>query len=1263
MKSPDALKRWPVGLLGVFVLAALGYAYWDSYQAQQHYLQSRNFRLLSVLASQVDQLINARARIVRNVVMARQTADPRAEPWLVGAMESANPPLANLSEQRKWLPKARHGVTGEAGVITLHWARPATATLPAQRVTAGLSADVIVKDVFEAKHTQNAFDTLALATPDGQIVYTSGRRIDELKTVSLTALLPATAGAAPPRFEVLAQKAGEVPLELGGTAYRMFVHPCCRGDRATGAAGLVVVGFAPTDAMRRAALAISPVLVLTAVALILASVVGWAFMKVALVGPQQRIMRRDVTVLAASAVFGLALGVILLVTTAAYLRISADVDEQLEILATGVHDRFVTELDAAHVQLSRMTEQAFSGTNNYRLPAAEESCREVLDRTPLTASEASYAGFTAFSLIDAHGMQRFKVARTAAAQQCISVADRPYFTRARAAARQPRADAARTVPPASASCLPTCTLESLWSWTTGEPQVVLAGATGDPKLPVAALSIPMRPLLKPVLPPGFAFAVIDKDGLVLFHSDVQRNVNENLFIETDQNPHLRSTIAAHRAIALNTPYWGRPHRAYVMPARMAGWSVVALYDKQQTRALVLEWTAVTLVLQGAFMVLWLLGSLAATWVGLSWLWPDSLRRPWYGVLMGVCVVGMVAWGAASLRLTPLASAIGAVLVTCALWAIAYVVLSGRPPGVGDVMGWSKTRACYQGAGALLLMVSAVLPALAFVAVSYDMHLASYVKSRQIAMANVIDGHDAATVNRVAARRDPRYEDAFYGTRVGLDAPCPTVPTRDSTAHPWMASLVTRLPYFTSAALETRGFLFEQAQDDAWRSCRPEVTQAQVDVAGASSGARLHLRSSIPSLWGVRTARDQRLVPLALIILALLPVAVAVVAWHLVGYVLRRVLLADIVEPMRNGGRLVAGVGQHVLLVCDAPATRAAAFENVSLLPLMTVLSDGNVRVAWRRALVALGEVSPSRPVAIPDFTDHLDDLPLVLRKLELIEELMIDPEQTVIVLSHVPPHVLAACVRDASAGQPDRERWSAAIGRLIAVDERQVVRAADGDGSTATIAGWRGLKEQLKSSWRRRALSNEAFVDQESRPRKALRPICDELKKTDVFKTGSRDQILEEIEDRAAPLYRREWLACDNDERVVLEHVARHGLASAGSGRVIRRLLGRGLLRKDPQLRVMNRSFQRFVLATDLRREVAALEGLAEQSVWDRIRLPLGVAAVATLLFLMVTQREALDATVALTAGVTTAVPALTRLVMIFASIGGRSATVPKADA
>ena len=87
----------------------------------------------------------------------------------------------------------------------------------------------------------------------------------------------------------------------------------------------------------------------------LTALVGWSFLKIALIGPQQRVTRTDVLLLAASSVFGLALATILLLTTSAYARLSADVDAQLKQLAEHLNTNLTREIDDAYSQATALT--------------------------------------------------------------------------------------------------------------------------------------------------------------------------------------------------------------------------------------------------------------------------------------------------------------------------------------------------------------------------------------------------------------------------------------------------------------------------------------------------------------------------------------------------------------------------------------------------------------------------------------------------------------------------------------------------------------------------------------------------------------------------------------------------------------------------------------------------------------------------------------------------------------------------------------------
>ena len=144
---------------------------------------------------------------------------------------------------------------------------------------------------------------------------------------------------------------------------------------------------------------------------------------------------------------------------------------------------------------------------------------------------------------------------------------------------------------------------------------------------MAAITVPMRSVIGPVIPHGFEFAVIDKTGRVVFHSDAQRNTFEDLFLETDRNRSCDRPWWPPVSTARSAPmYWGRPYLAHVKHAQAYGWSVVTLFDRRTLRALMLEWTMVSLLFLGVYTVLWAAPSSLPSTTGASWLWPDRFRQ-------------------------------------------------------------------------------------------------------------------------------------------------------------------------------------------------------------------------------------------------------------------------------------------------------------------------------------------------------------------------------------------------------------------------------------------------------------------------------------------------------------------------------------------------------------------------------------------------------------------------------------------------------------
>lgn len=1324
--GPDALRNLPIvgTLLGLATVAGLGLAYWSNVTSREHYLQSRNFRLLADVAEQTQAiLLDSDQRIrssLRNTapaaadnVAGQETSDPKldkkaAEQWVRAVraklrptpkgrndddddepeagrraapielwhgemviQPSAESAAAGIQEIARNLNQYRTSVLGEGPDVQLEWTNE-DQRLPHLRFQ--IPAASLFASAFNQARWDRAFSTMALATPAGRVLFAVGRQAAEVKATSVAALLPSASDKDGPNLLRFASAIADEPVRIGGIDYRMFTEPCCRTDTITapvksGTPGLVVIGLAEADALRSLSLAISPVLVLSGAAFVMLCLVGWAFFKCSLLGAQQRLSRHDVINLLGSGLFGVALATILLLTVSAYSRLSADVDTHLQLLATTVDSKFTQEIEGAAHQLKAMVDEvAHDDCSQDQPPAASgrrDPCQRLADvwsKPDRTKFDFGYRDFINFALVDEFGQQAVKAAFSAATRTMVDVSPRAYYQHARTHEQlwslPPRLE--KNGESAAPLCAAGCYLEYVWSWNTGRPQVSVSMPTGIDRLPVGVLATPMHALLSPVLPPGFEFAVIDSAGLVQFHSDPQRNGVENLLLETDQNPRLRSLIAARSAGTFNTMYWGSPYRAYVRPTRIPGWSIVILHDKQATRALVLEWFIVAMLLAGLYTFGWVVIMLLSCRRGASWLWPDPLRRHWYTPLGCLALGAITVWLVLARRQPVGITALAAILIPIFTWAIAYVVLSVRPAGAGEVKQWTELCRCYRFAGTLMFFLTAAVPAASFYALSYDRHIEAFMKERQIGLARRINAAIACKDLNQPQEHVARYDDRTH------DGAIQCVP-RARVASP--AAIATYLhtafedwvPYFTSASVALRELMHQKSDDDTWFSHRNGDGALALQLRADAPDSWLQVTTPLPAIIGWRgTVQGADVVVVAAASLIMLG-ALLGAAYVIIAFLLRRVLLADIVEPIPKRLRIVTRVGQHLQIICRDPAWTANRVDDLYLLRLTPAVTGPHPR-SLDDIKAEVSNALASQRIGICDLMESPgDDGRLLEMKLEIVEAVVNLQNQTVLLFTHLTVSELDAWIRDRCKSSPHIDRWLRLIGTLNVTElpARVITSALERwkHHFRNLLQGWREDFISRWQDWRAPLRWRARLLEREGQSDPTIDEIATELQKSPAFESGSltRDQILEEIEESADQYYREIWEERSEDERVLLEHVARHGLASAASRRIVRRLLAKGLLRKDPELRLMSESFRRFVLEPERRYEVAALEQQAMPSLWDRLRVPLAMSGTLALLFLVVTQREALDTTVSMAVGVTTAVPTLVKLTSLLSQLGVKS--------
>ena len=140
----------------------------------------------------------------------------------------------------------------------------------------------------------------------------------------------------------------------------------------------------------------------------------------------------------------------------------------------------------------------------------------------------------------------------------------------------------------------------------------------------------------------------------------------------------------------------------------------------------------------------------------------------------------------------------------------------------------------------------------------------------------------------------------------------------------------------------------------------------------------------------------------------------------------------------------------------------------------------------------------------------------------------------------------------------------------------------------------------------------------------------------------TEEQIIHQVGDRAGAFYRKLWMLCTKEERLVLIHLAQGSLVNLKETEVLQRLLWRNLLRRDPDFRLPNESFANFVLTAEPPARIVEWEkGEADGSTWTMLRVPFILLLVLVAAFIARTGGEGVQAMTAIVSAVFAGLPIL----------------------
>jgi len=401
----------------------------------------------------------------------------------------------------------------------------------------------------------------------------------------------------------LSSMSGRTTLRLGGRFHELYVEPLMienQGERVN----LVLGGAVPTEAVVRQALAVDSYFLAAIVFLLFVAVLGYPFVKLMALDSHERFRLRDVMKLYLSTAALLALATFTIQALDAYARWHDVADGGMQRLAGKLESAFLKEIADIQQQEDGYDQKISEWLREQ--PSKDVFTRwDDSEKPPLPVPKQS-TQIIQVTWIDPQGYQVRKITRDATSSR-QRVPQRVYFRSVRDGSLfmwpdhvpcEKDEDPCNDLPPANVVSTPFF-LGPDRSITDGKFYTFMSmrsrlSREGQPGPYVVSATARLFSLNTPALPAGYGFALINREGRVLYHSDQRLSLRENLFEELTEGTHARALVYSGQQGSVTSAYRERPHELHFRPVSLwlatdrsaAGLYLVTFRDISLERALV-----------------------------------------------------------------------------------------------------------------------------------------------------------------------------------------------------------------------------------------------------------------------------------------------------------------------------------------------------------------------------------------------------------------------------------------------------------------------------------------------------------------------------------------------------------------------------------------------------------------------------------------------------------------------------------------------------
>jgi hypothetical protein len=1052
------------------------------------------------------------------------------------------------------------------------------------------------------------------------------------------------------KFEELQLSSRFIEVRLAGRDYELFSQPIrlevYDDKRELMTVTWVLCGLVSSRYAAAQALLASPFLTLILALVLGFGLLTWPFIKLALLTRRERFKFSDAALLVIATSWILGLSTILLLARDNSARVDDLASGDLRQLATAVKKSLFADLRKMYGQLKKYDGEFHKWSLTGEIECSE--FREVANlyvprdkpgREPSAAFALSppeeYEDLdSSVFWVNPDGLQLAKASTRKQNTSKVSVASRSYFTEVR--------DGRMWNLPPDLQAVDSEDLkfyvQVFRSMTTGKfgtavsmrSQLLCASENGDQasdlneadKPVVAVIATPPLSMTDALLPPGIGFAVIDRSGKVLFHSDQNRALGVNLFDELEDAARLRAILLAGTDQGFETNYLTRPHELYVLPLRKlegSRWSIVMFRDLEVMRTLKSE--ALTSALYWAFLVALLSQGLPALLLRVlvgrraPWLWPDpgDLRLNWllaagYGALAVLAGLCLVVLSGTALIVISFAVPLVAVALFFGKWLwqrqVGADAKARDQPAIRGTVG--ETVRAHAVVLTMLLLLMSVMPAAGLFKVAWNDQAIRFMTYQHDRLNDQKEDRKAWTRQY--------YRDFRFDTSKDWEDFLTGRAKRDAKRYALTYQLEERSGDNARDSGHQGGFLDLAILKPIYNETLANVIYRDPDAEPSELEMRFGWWFAIGvCFWSI-----------------------VALSWN--GYAAHRLFFVGLEdEPAQKHPASILSQSSSPNVVFRV----GSAGEKRQLLRMLeqpiAAVAGGGSRTPQ----------SASRLELISDFDLATKDPSQRTEILKRLETLLAEAKRQIVIVTVSDPFESTTDPVGDTDQPDDRGKEKAAAPS----EDKGSPSDPKGADSLERLRWTRVFEQFLLNDLNLRGTMPEALTEPAGRAEQRMvgLGVPDKLLWTQTAIEGNR------VDDEAARqqgFFRSLWESCTVDEKLVLIHVAQEGFANPRQGATVRGLVRRGLIVRDPELRLMSPALTRFVQGVQAPNQVEQWEQAVGGFGWKQMKWVLIVILAVVAIFLAWTQSQLLDQTTGILTSLAVFVTSMLRLTAAFRGRG-----------